>query len=720
MGLRKESEKHLEMKKKETPFRKSSERENYSDKEFGESRSNNRSKAFKEDQFTNETPLRKESDNRYIQKEDGLKEDVKGAISKGVKSYTEELENDDYGIEATNEMTEKGYKFTKKSVTKLREFHSNRKENKLRKADEEQSKAFAENNINEFKPSEQKFKKADEEQIKSVKEKLGNAQKNKQQKPESKLTKGEKNNINAPKGKRNTFLKKVINKPKELGNSVKNKGIESYREALESDDDGVKVGSQGAKAVKEATKKVAHARKVQNKKGSAKKLKGQTTKLQTEGKLRKASISPKTKVSQKALQKKRIVRNSIYKNKVNTASKTASTLNSITQKASSQLVKGIRAVRTVVRLAVKKLVGTKVMGAVGAILLKLLPVFAVVGLVLGIVIVVMAIGGGGGQEMENQRIADFQTLDPAVEQWRDLVTEVAEEQGMTDYIGLALAIIQVESGGTGTRDIMQSSESAGYPRNYFQTERESVEQGISYLKSIVSMLGGSNSEYATNVKLIAQAYNFGAGFASYVVGNGGDYTLEVAEAYSRDVVAPALGNITGATYPYVNSVSQSVGKTYLYRNGGNFLYGELIGQYLTPVGDGEMYPPVEPMIVTSHFGLRQSPGGIGSTNHKGIDFDCTGGVTPIRSLMGGTVVKSSAVGGLGNTVIVQHENMYTTYGHMSSISVQNGQTVTAGEQLGICGSTGNSTGAHLHLEISPQPHQNQVDPYPYLQHLIGG
>src|SRR5699024_7705434 len=145
--------------------------------------------------------------------------------------------------------------------------------------------------------------------------------------------------------------------------------------------------------------------------------------------------------------------------------------------------------------------------------------------------------------------------------------------------------------------------------------------------------------------------------------------------------------------------SLRLGKPYLYRNGGNFMYGEMIGQYVVTYADGQIAPPVTPVIVTSHFGNRSSPGGIGSTNHTGIDLACQGGVTPINSLFAGEVVTSEYRGGLGNTVVVKHSSdFYSTYAHMSSLEVSVGDAVNAGDTLGICGSTGNSTGPHLHLE----------------------
>lgn len=171
------------------------------------------------------------------------------------------------------------------------------------------------------------------------------------------------------------------------------------------------------------------------------------------------------------------------------------------------------------------------------------------------------------------------TLSDTTERWRELVEEEAKKQGASYYVPLAMAMIEVETKGTGTRDIMQSSESAGFPRNYYKTEEASVKQGISYIMSCVNSLKSAASGIEKDLKAVAQTYNFGGPFAKYV-GTKGEFNIEVAESYSRDILAPALGNTTGQTYGYVNETSIRVGKQYLYLNGGNFMYHEKIAMYL--------------------------------------------------------------------------------------------------------------------------------------------
>lgn len=121
-------------------------------------------------------------------------------------------------------------------------------------------------------------------------------------------------------------------------------------------------------------------------------------------------------------------------------------------------------------------------------------------------------------------------------------------------------------------------------------------------------------------------------------------------------------------------------------------------------------------VVTSEYGGRNAPktsGGYGSSNHDGIDIGGTGGNLngqAADSIGGGKV---SEVGydanGYGNYVVVDHGNGYTSlYGHLQKATVKQGDTISAGQQVGVIGSTGNSSGPHLHLRV----HKNgqSIDP----------
>ncbi len=103
--------------------------------------------------------------------------------------------------------------------------------------------------------------------------------------------------------------------------------------------------------------------------------------------------------------------------------------------------------------------------------------------------------------------------------------------------------------------------------------------------------------------------------------------------------------------------------------------------------------------LTSTFGGRRSPGGIGSTNHKGIDIAVPRG-TPIYAADGGTVTYAGWMSGYGYLVQIDHGNGYVTrYGHNSSLTVSVGDHVYKGQQIARAGSTGNSTGNHCHFEV---------------------
>lgn len=119
-----------------------------------------------------------------------------------------------------------------------------------------------------------------------------------------------------------------------------------------------------------------------------------------------------------------------------------------------------------------------------------------------------------------------------------------------------------------------------------------------------------------------------------------------------------------------------------------------------------------PGLRTSLFGLRMHPILGYARMHNGVDYNCNTG-DAIRSATDGIVITAEYYGGYGYTVIVQHANSTSTlYAHLSNIYVQLEEYVVAGEQVGACGSTGLSTGPHLHFEvrISGVP----VDPLPYL------
>lgn len=103
--------------------------------------------------------------------------------------------------------------------------------------------------------------------------------------------------------------------------------------------------------------------------------------------------------------------------------------------------------------------------------------------------------------------------------------------------------------------------------------------------------------------------------------------------------------------------------------------------------------------VTSGFGMRSDPLGAGRRMHSGIDLAAAAG-SPILSTFDGVVSKAGWSGGFGILVSVEHGGgLQTRYGHMSQVAVTAGQVVRKGDVLGYVGSTGRSTGPHLHYEM---------------------
>ena len=109
--------------------------------------------------------------------------------------------------------------------------------------------------------------------------------------------------------------------------------------------------------------------------------------------------------------------------------------------------------------------------------------------------------------------------------------------------------------------------------------------------------------------------------------------------------------------------------------------------------------PVDAMSLTSRFGTRSDPFTGRRARHNGIDIPGPIG-TPIYATADGTVGRAQWVSGYGKYVEVEHGHaMQTRYGHMTEILVQPGQRVRRGDMIGLMGSTGRSTGSHLHYEV---------------------
>jgi murein DD-endopeptidase MepM/ murein hydrolase activator NlpD len=126
----------------------------------------------------------------------------------------------------------------------------------------------------------------------------------------------------------------------------------------------------------------------------------------------------------------------------------------------------------------------------------------------------------------------------------------------------------------------------------------------------------------------------------------------------------------------------------------NVLLSRQLGQEIHPEGR-----PVTTGYISSGFGERVDPFTGGEEFHEGIDFAAPQG-TGIRAVAAGIVTWAGPRGGFGNMVQIDHGNGYATrYGHAYKVLVHVGQTVQRGDVIGLVGTTGRSTGPHVHFEV---------------------
>jgi murein DD-endopeptidase MepM/ murein hydrolase activator NlpD len=123
-------------------------------------------------------------------------------------------------------------------------------------------------------------------------------------------------------------------------------------------------------------------------------------------------------------------------------------------------------------------------------------------------------------------------------------------------------------------------------------------------------------------------------------------------------------------------------------------------------------------VAGSHVTTGYKTGGSlwSSGSHSGVDFMAASG-SSVVAVGAGTVVEAGWGGAYGNNIVLRTtDGTYTQYGHLSSIGVSVGQSVTSGQQIGLSGSTGNSTGPHLHFEARTTPeYGSDMDPVGYLR-----
>ena len=268
-----------------------------------------------------------------------------------------------------------------------------------------------------------------------------------------------------------------------------------------------------------------------------------------------------------------------------------------------------------------------------------------------------------------------------------------------------------------------------------------VNEGLMTLKGILQTfpnaggMGGTISGLAGGAMGLAKDY-LGFKLASKVLGNtavkkiGGGVIkgifnfiknpknlLKLGEAGAAEAAAAVAAPETGGT----SEVAAASFLARLFGGGGPSDHGNLgTGASGSSASLSFFNPVPKGTIVTSPFGTRVSPGGKGSTNHKGIDFGTAVGTTLTAVTSGHVSYLGNEAAGYGNWIEVQHDDgTKSRYAHMSQVNVSRGQKVTPGQPLGKSGGkagapgAGNSTGPHLHFEILDEKGV-KVNPASYL------
>ena len=194
-------------------------------------------------------------------------------------------------------------------------------------------------------------------------------------------------------------------------------------------------------------------------------------------------------------------------------------------------------------------------------------------------------------------------------------------------------------------------------------------------KAIVEKLKEKNSDNIDNIKILEKYETSLANFISV--------DEAVASLYKEKPVEPVVVKTAKTT-----TKKRSNGNSSGFSTSSNMSnLGASLGLALIKPVNGP---------TTSRFGARSS---IRSSAHTGLDIATSTG-TPIKAASEGTVTWAGSKGSYGNLVVITHSNgVQTYYGHCSKIYVSAGQSVSQGETIAAVGSTGNSTGPHLHFEI---------------------
>ncbi len=299
------------------------------------------------------------------------------------------------------------------------------------------------------------------------------------------------------------------------------------------------------------------------------------------------------------------------------------------------------------------------------------------------ILILLAVAGalrGGGFASNVNLSADVLALMPQI-------NAACQAHGIPEYAALVAAVMMQESGGNVEAthgDVMQCAESLGYPAGTPVPVEESINHGVGVLAHKLSAAGATGPTDIPAISLALQAYNYGDGYFSWARSHGGGYSKENALSFQQHQMSHGYpGGYGDANYVdhvlrYYQVGSGNVGDVSAIANGA-FAYPCAGHSWITYAG------------------------------HEGIDIQAGVG-EPVYACAAGTVTYAQpswhsgmgydGIASYGNCIFIDHGNGWQTrYAHMSSIAVASGTVVQQGQLIGYVGSTGNSSGPHMHLAL---------------------
>ena len=215
------------------------------------------------------------------------------------------------------------------------------------------------------------------------------------------------------------------------------------------------------------------------------------------------------------------------------------------------------------------------------------------------------------------------------------------------------------------------------------------------LKTVISKKIGVNLDTLVSVNKISNANKLRPGEKIIIPNrNGLLYTISKGDSLEGIIDKYEMQLDKVLTFNKINDINNINVGDEIFLPGAKYTLEERIDKF------GQMFSlPTKVTRISSLFGYRVHPITKARTKHMGVDIP--GSLdTPIYASRSGKVIFAGYSGGYGNLVIVRHDKGYTTYyGHLNKITTRVGAKVGQGTMIGKMGSTGNSTGCHLHFEV---------------------